>query len=77
MSNNSQAPTNGKVALELQDVHIFYSSFRAVKDVSLKLERQKITAFIGPSGCGKSTVLRALNRMNDLIPGSYLKGQVL
>jgi phosphate transport system ATP-binding protein len=77
VSNNPQALTNGKVALELQDVHIYYSSFRAVKEVSLKLERQKITAFIGPSGCGKSTVLRALNRMNDLIPGSYLKGQVL
>src|SRR6185503_10707628 len=51
--------------------------FRAVKDVSLKIERQKITAFIGPSGCGKSTVLRSLNRMNDLIPGAYVKGQVL
>jgi phosphate transport system ATP-binding protein len=69
--------SNGKLALELKDVHIYYGSFRAVKEVNIKLERQKITAFIGPSGCGKSTVLRALNRMNDLIPGSYLKGEVL
>jgi phosphate transport system ATP-binding protein len=77
VNTNQPSPANGKLALELQDVHIFYGSFRAVKDVSLKIERQKITAFIGPSGCGKSTVLRSLNRMNDLIPGSYLKGQVL
>jgi phosphate transport system ATP-binding protein len=77
VSNNPPALSNGKVALELQEVHIYYGSFRAVKEVNLKIERQKITAFIGPSGCGKSTVLRSLNRMNDLIPGSYLKGQVL
>jgi phosphate transport system ATP-binding protein len=68
---------NGKYALELQGVNCYYSKFRAVKDVSLKIERQKITAFIGPSGCGKSTVLRALNRMNDLIPGAYVEGQIL
>lgn len=77
MSNDPQALSNGRVALELQDVHIYYGSFRALKEVSLKIERQKITAFIGPSGCGKSTVLRSINRMNDLIPGSYLEGQVL
>jgi phosphate transport system ATP-binding protein len=77
MTNNNQPITNGKYALELRDVHCYYGKFRAVKDVSLKIERQKITAFIGPSGCGKSTILRALNRMNDLIPGAYVKGQVL
>jgi len=77
MTNHNQPITNGKYALELQDVHCYYGKFRAVKDVSLKIERQKITAFIGPSGCGKSTILRALNRMNDLIPGAYVEGQVL
>jgi phosphate transport system ATP-binding protein len=77
MTNHTQIATNGKYALELQDVHCYYSKFRAVKDVSLKIERQKITAFIGPSGCGKSTVLRALNRMNDLIPGAYVEGRIL
>ncbi len=64
-------------ALELVDLHCYYGSFRAVKNVDLQIERQKITAFIGPSGCGKSTVLRALNRMNDLIPGAYSKGKVI
>ena len=69
--------TNGKHALEIRDLNCYYGKFRAVKNSSLNIERQKITAFIGPSGCGKSTVLRALNRMNDLIPGAYVEGQVI
>ncbi len=69
--------SNGKYALELRNLHCYYSSFRAVKDVDFKIEQKKITAFIGPSGCGKSTVLRALNRMNDLIPGARTEGEVL
>jgi phosphate transport system ATP-binding protein len=77
MIHDTQIATNGKYALELQDVHCYYGKFRAVKDVSLRIERQKITAFIGPSGCGKSTVLRSLNRMNDLIPGAHVEGRIL
>jgi phosphate transport system ATP-binding protein len=69
--------TNGQLALEINDMHCYYSSFRAVKNSSFKIERNKITAFIGPSGCGKSTVLRALNRMNDLVPGARVEGEVL
>lgn len=69
--------SNGKYALKLQDVHCYYGSFRAVKDVTLDIEARKITAFIGPSGCGKSTVLRALNRMNDLIPGGRTEGKIM
>jgi phosphate transport system ATP-binding protein len=76
MSNPTQ-PANGSYALELQNLHVYYGSFRAVKGVNLKIHRQKITSFIGPSGCGKSTVLRALNRMNDLIPGARVEGAVL
>lgn len=71
------ATPNGKYALELHDVNCYYGNFRAVKAVDLKFERQKITALIGPSGCGKSTVLRALNRMNELIPGARTEGQVV
>ncbi len=63
--------------MSLQDVTISYGSFEAVKNVYMDLPRGKVTAFIGPSGCGKSTVLRALNRMNDLIPGCTLKGRVI
>jgi phosphate transport system ATP-binding protein len=55
---------------------LYYGDFRAVRDVSLGIQKQTITALIGPSGCGKSTVLRSLNRMNDLKRGFRLKGQV-
>lgn len=68
---------NGRVAIEAQNVQLYYGDFHAVKDINLKIERQKITAFIGPSGCGKSTVLRAFNRMNDLIPSARSEGQIL
>jgi phosphate transport system ATP-binding protein len=68
---------NGKYALEINNLNCYYGNFRAVKNSSLKIEQNKITAFIGPSGCGKSTVLRALNRMNDLIPGARAEGEVL
>jgi phosphate transport system ATP-binding protein len=66
-----------KYAIELRDAHIYYGAFRAVKGVSVGIEKNKITAFIGPSGCGKSTVLRSLNRMNDLIAGARTEGEVL
>jgi phosphate transport system ATP-binding protein len=56
---------------------LHYGKFKAVRDVAVKLTRGTVTAFIGPSGCGKSTVLRCLNRMNDLIRGFHLKGQVV
>ena len=55
----------------------YYGTFRAVREVSLSILRNEITAFIGPSGCGKSTVLRCFNRMNDLIPGARVEGEVL
>lgn len=64
-------------ALELRNMSFYYGNFRAVKDVSLEIDRQKITAIIGPSGCGKSTVLRSLNRMNDLIQGTRVEGEIL
>jgi len=61
----------------VQDLSVYYGSFRAVRDVNLSINRGEITAFIGPSGCGKSTVLRCLNRMNDLIEGARVDGKVL
>ncbi len=67
---------NGAYAIELKDVSIYYSDNLAVEKVNLNIQRNKVTAFIGPSGCGKSTVLRAINRMNDLIPGARLEGTV-
>ncbi len=63
--------------IRLEDVHFYYSKFRAVKNVTLDFQPRKITALIGPSGCGKSTLLRTFNRMNDLIPGTRIEGRVL
>jgi phosphate transport system ATP-binding protein len=62
--------------LRLDDVHFYYSEFRAVKEVTVDIPTHQITAFIGPSGCGKSTLLRTMNRMNDLIPGTRLTGRL-
>ena len=59
------------------DVDVFYGSFRAVADVTLDFGHNEITALIGPSGCGKSTLLRTLNRMNDLILGARVTGEVV
>ena len=65
------------VILEARDLHIWYGSFRAVKDVTMGIEQNKVTALIGPSGCGKSTLLRCFNRMNELVPGAHIDGEVL
>jgi len=65
------------IAIEVRKLSVFYGHFQALKDVSLKIEKQKITALIGPSGCGKSTFLRCLNRMNDLIDEARVEGQVI
>jgi phosphate transport system ATP-binding protein len=73
----SSAPSATDICMSLEDVTISYGSFEAVKNVYLDIPKKGVTAFIGPSGCGKSTVLRALNRMNDLIPGCGLKGRVV
>jgi phosphate transport system ATP-binding protein len=63
--------------METKGVVVSYGGKPAVRDVSLRLPERQVTALIGPSGCGKSTYLRALNRMNELIPGADVKGEVL
>jgi phosphate transport system ATP-binding protein len=65
------------LAIESQNLNIHYGKFLAVKDVTLKVEKQKITAIIGSSGCGKSTVLRSFNRMNDFIRIAKTSGEVI
>jgi len=61
---------------DIKNVSVYYGSFRAVTDVSLTIYENEITAFIGPSGCGKTTVLRSLNRMNDLVVGARVEGDI-
>jgi phosphate transport system ATP-binding protein len=66
-----------EAVVQVQNLNLFYGKHQALYDVSINFPRNKITAIIGPSGCGKSTLLRSLNRMNDLVPGVRLEGQVI
>ena len=68
------AVTQKDVVFDVQDVSVYYGDFRAVRDVTLPIYRNEITALIGPSGCGKTTFIRCLNRMNDLIEGAGWRG---
>jgi phosphate transport system ATP-binding protein len=71
----SQLPDT-PVVFDCENVEVYYGSFRAVRGVTLGIQAHQITAFIGPSGCGKTTMLRALNRMHDVIPGARVAGKV-
>ena len=62
--------------IDIQDVNLYYGNFHALKSVNLSLPEKQISAFIGPSGCGKSTLLKCLNRMNDLVEGCKIEGQI-
>ena len=66
-----------ELVFDVKDLSVFYGDFRAVREVTLPVHRNEITALIGPSGCGKTTVLRCFNRMNDLIEGARVDGTVL
>jgi len=68
---------NNTEKFKIENLNLYYSDFKALDNVSLDIEANKITAFIGPSGCGKSTFLKTLNRMNDLIEGCKITGNVL
>ena len=64
-------------AILVSDLRFFYGGFEALQNINITIPRNEVTAFIGPSGCGKSTLLRCFNRMNDLIDGTRVEGQVL
>jgi len=65
------------VIFDVKDLSVFYADFRAVREVTLPIYKNQITALIGPSGCGKTTILRCFNRMNDLIPTARVEGTIL
>lgn len=67
---------NSTAKFEIKDLNLHYGSFHALKKINMKIEANKITAFIGPSGCGKSTFLKTLNRMNDLVENVKIDGQI-
>ena len=62
--------------ISIKDMNLHYGDFHALKNVNLEIEENKITAFIGPSGCGKSTLLKSINRMNDLVEGCRIEGEL-
>ena len=69
--------SNKKDKFVVEGVDLYYSKFHALKNINLKMKEKEITAFIGPSGCGKSTLLKSLNRMNDLVEGRKITGDIL
>ena len=68
---------DGDISVSIGDLNVYYGDFHAIKHVSVDIKARDITAFIGPSGSGKSTVLRAVDRMNELIPGARTTGEVV
>ena len=74
-SGTAAAPRD--VIFDVDDINVFYGASKAIRNVTLKLHRNEITALIGPSGCGKSTFIRCLNRMNDLIPAARVEGKIV
>jgi len=66
-----------KYRMKIKDFNFYYKSFLALEEINLDIQAEAVTALIGPSGCGKTTLLRCLNRMNDLIPGAKITGEIL
>ncbi|CZQ91352.1 abc transporter [Trichococcus palustris] len=63
--------------ISIKDMNLWYTDFQALKNINMEIQKNEITAFIGPSGCGKSTFLKSLNRMNDLVAGCRIEGELL
>src|SRR5690625_2863151 len=64
------------MSMEVRNLNLYYGDSQALKNISMDIAHQRVTAFIGPSGCGKSTLLRCFNRMNDLIDSCRIEGQI-
>jgi phosphate transport system ATP-binding protein len=76
-AGSAHADDTNPLIFDISDVSVYYGDFRAVRDVTIPIRENEITALIGPSGCGKTTVLRSFNRMNDLIEGARVEGKIL
>ena len=75
--HGDEGVTNREAVFQVKDLAVSYSGNVAIRDVNLSVYRNAVTAFIGPSGCGKSTLIRCFDRMNDLVPGAKIEGDVL
>ena len=74
--NDKRGLSMNENKIEIKDMNLYYGDFHALHDIDLDIKANEITAFIGPSGCGKSTLLRSLNRMNDLVEGCKITGDI-
>ena len=77
VKSTSKPPSGAVRKLSVSHLNFFYGDFQALKDISMEIFANQVTAFIGPSGCGKSTFLRTLNRMNETVRGSRVEGEIL
>ena len=75
--NGAEAHATGRAAFEVNRLNFWYGPALTLKDIALQVPARKITAIIGPSGCGKSTFIRCFNRMNELVPGARVEGEIL
>jgi phosphate transport system ATP-binding protein len=76
-SEDRAAETTTDSVMTVENLNMYYGSFKALQDVSMNIRRNMVTALIGPSGCGKSTFIRGLNRMHEVVPGAWVEGSVL
>lgn len=74
--DKAQTLEEQSVCFDIRNVDLFYTDFQALKNINMRIPARNVTALIGPSGCGKSTLLKTLNRMNDLIPGVRITGEI-
>lgn len=74
---NFRDDNHNRQIIKIDDFSVYYGDFKAIKNVSMSIEENKVTAFIGPSGCGKSTLLKSINRMNDLVDVFHKEGKIL
>jgi len=76
-SSSADRPPESEPAVNVENLDMYYGSFKALTDVNLTIRRNQVTALIGPSGCGKSTFIRSFNRMHEIVPGARVEGKVL
>ena len=74
---SSENTTNAEPVVTVENLSMYYGSFRALQDVGMRIQRNRVTALIGPSGCGKSTFIRSINRMHEIVPKARVEGKVL
>ena len=74
---SSGGASSAEPAVTVENLNMYYGSFKALQDVDMRIQRNRVTALIGPSGCGKSTFIRSINRMHEIVPGARVEGKIV